>query len=191
MDGDLNFHWEMKGSSRGEQDDSDDLQDFIGELCTLRKTHPSHKWLVGDDEESEEEKPQKSGKVKMFIESSDEGNGVVELSDSDSDTEAFSMLSFTKVGMEQAAAKARAKGKGKASAKKATKQAWNKSSPPKRRDAGVIRDNLQPLPQPKMLERFIPSAKMKWTMKQLKEWQKTHPSDKVNMIQPIVKYHDD
>jgi hypothetical protein len=161
---------------------SDDLQDFIGKLFdAIRKIFPSHNWLVDDDEESEEEKPQKNGKVKRFIESSDEGDGVAELSDSDSDNGAFSMLSFTKAGMEQAAAKARAKGKGKALAMKATKQAWNKSSPPKRRDA-IVQDVLQPLSQPKMLERFIPSTKMKWTMRQLKEWQKTHPSDKVNVI---------
>jgi len=137
---------------------------------------------VDDDEESEEEKPQKNGKMRKFIESSDEEDGVAELSDSDSDTEAFSMLSFTKVGRVQSATKARTKGKGKASAKRATKQAWNELSPPKRRDTGAVQDTLQPRPQPKMLERFIPSAKMKWIMKQLMEWQETHPSDKVNMV---------
>jgi hypothetical protein len=171
----------MRGSSRREHDDSDDLQDFIGELFdTVPKIFPSYTWLVDDNEESEEEKPQKNGKVKKFIESSDEGDSVVGLSDSD--TEPFSMLAFTKAGMEQAAAKARAKGKGKALAKKAIKQAWNKSLPSKRRDNSTVQDTLQPRAQPKMLERFIPSAKMKWVMKQLKEWQNTHPSDKVNVV---------
>lgn len=149
---------------------------------TLPKALPSYTWLVDDNEESEEEKPQKNGKVKKFIESSDEGDGEVDLSDSDSDAEPFSMLSFTKAGIEQAAAKAKAKGKGKAPAKKATKQAWNKLPPVKRRDNSAMQDTLQTRAQPKMLERFIPSAKMKWTMKQLKEWQKTHPSDKVNAV---------
>ena len=138
---------------------------------------------MDDDEESEEEKPQKKNrKARKFIESSDEGEGAIELSDSDSDTGAFSMLSFTKAGMTQAAAKARTKGKGKASEMRASKQAWNKLPPPQRRDTGTVRDTLQPRPQPKMLERFIPSAKMKWVMKQLKEWQKTHPSDKVSVV---------
>jgi len=146
---------------------------------------------VDDDEESEEEKTRKNGKLKKYIESSDEEDDVVEPSDSDSDTEALSMLSFTRAGMEQAAAKARAKGKGKALAKKPIKQAWTTSSPHKKRDARDVRDAHQPRPQPKMLERFIPSAKMKWIMKQLKEWQKTHPSDKVSMIQPMVKCHAD
>lgn len=136
---------------------------------------------MDDDDESEEQKPQKNGKAKRFIESSDEEGGVVELSDSGSDTEAFSMLSFTKAGMVQAASKSRTKGKGKAPEKRATKQAWNKLPPPQRRDTGAVQDTLQPRPQPKMLEKFIPSAKMKWVMKQLKEWQKTHPSDKVSV----------
>lgn len=35
MNEDLNFHWEMRGSSRREQGDSDDLQDFIGELLII------------------------------------------------------------------------------------------------------------------------------------------------------------
>ena len=137
---------------------------------------------MDDDEESEEEKPRKNGKVRKFIESSDEENGMGELSDNESDTEAFSMLSFTKAGRQPAATKAGTKGKGKASAKRATKQAWNELSPPKRRDTGVVQETLQPRPQPKMLERFIPSAKMKWIMKQLMEWQKTHPSDKVDVV---------
>jgi len=178
IDEDLNFHWEMRGSSRREQDDSDDLKDFIGELFdTLPKIVPSYPWLVDDNEESEEEKPQRK---KRFIESSDEGDGAAELSDSD--TEPFSMLAFTKAGMAQAAAKAGAKGKGKAPAKKATKQSWNKSQPTSWRDNSTVRSTLQPRAQPKMLERFIPSAKMKWIMKQLKEWQQTHPSDKVNAV---------
>lgn len=145
------------------------------------KTLPSHNWLVDDDEEFEEENPQKNRKPKKYILSSDEEDDVVELSDSNTDTEEFSMLSFTRAGMEQAAAKARAKGKGKASPKKPIKQAWTRLSPPKRRDTRDVPDVLQPRPQPKMLERFIPSAKMKWVMSQLKEWRKTHPSDKVNV----------
>jgi len=32
MDEDFNFRWEMRGSSRRDQDNGDDLQDFIGEL---------------------------------------------------------------------------------------------------------------------------------------------------------------
>lgn len=137
---------------------------------------------MDDDEESEEERPLKNGKLKKHTESSDDGDDVVELSDSDSDTGEFNMLSFTRAGMEQAAAKARAKGKSKAVAKKPVKRAWAESSAPKRGDARGVQDVLQPRPQPKMLERFIPSAKMRWIMNQLKEWQKTHPSDKVKMI---------
>lgn len=148
---------------------------LVGVLILSSKILSSHNWLVDDDEGFEEENPRKNSKPKKYILSSDE-----ELSDSDNDTEEFSMLSFTKVGMEQA--KARAKGKGKALAKKPIKQAWTKSSPPKRRDARDVQDVLQPRPQPKMLERFIPSSKMKWVMSQLKEWRRTHPSDKVNEI---------
>lgn len=138
---------------------------------------------MDDDEGSEEEKPQrKNSKLKKYIESSDEEDCVVELSDSDSDTQEFSMISFTRAGMEQAAAKARAKGKAKASAKNPVKRDWDKSLPPKGKDARDVQDVLRPRPQPKMLERFIPSKKMKWIMNQLKEWQKTHPSDKVGVI---------
>lgn len=155
---------------------------LVSFLVLPLKILPSHNWLVDDDDEFEEETPQKKSKPKKHIQSSDEEDDTVELLDSDTDTEEFSMLSFTKVGMEQAAAKARAKGKGKVPAKKPTKQAWTKLSPPKWRDARYVQDVLQPRPQPKMLERFIPSAKMKWVMSQLKEWRRTHPSDKVNMI---------
>ena len=41
MDEDLDFHWEMKGSSQREQDDGDDLKDFIGELLILFPRPPS------------------------------------------------------------------------------------------------------------------------------------------------------
>jgi hypothetical protein len=162
-------------------------------ILSSPQVFPSHNWPVDDDEESEEEKLQKKhGKPGKYIESSDEEENVVELSDSDSDTQEFSMLSFTRAGMEQAAAKAKAKGKGKALAKKPIKQAWGKSLlPQQRRGAGDVQDILQPRPQPKMLERFIPSTKMKWVMNQLKEWQKSHPSDKVSMVWPTPMYHDD
>jgi hypothetical protein len=174
----------MRGSSRRDQDDGYDLRDFIGEPLILSpKILLSHDWLVDDDEEPEEENPQKKSKPKKYIQSSDdEENDSVDLSGSDTDTKEFSMLSFTKAGMEQAAAKARAKGKGKASVKKPIKQAWTKLSQPKWRDTRGVQDVLQPRSQPKMLERFIPSAKMKWVMSQLKEWRRTHPSDKVNVI---------
>src|SRR5258708_27186841 len=129
---------------------------LVSLLVLSPKTLPSHNWLVDADEEFEETNPQMNRKQKKYILSSDEEGDMVELSDSDTDAEEFSMLSFTKAGMEQAAAKARVKGKGKASAKKPIKkQAWTKSSLPKRRDAGDVQDVLQPRPQPKMLERFI------------------------------------
>jgi hypothetical protein len=184
MDEELNFDWEMRGSSRRKRDDGDDLRRFIGgPFVTSSKTFPSHNWLVDDDEGSEEEGPQ-SSKPKKYIDSSDEEDDMVILSGSDSDTQEFSMISFTRAGMEQAAARARAKGKAKASANVPIKQAWAKSSPLKRKDGRDVQDVLRPRPQPKMLERFIPSTKMKWTMNQLKELQKTHPSDKVSVIRP-------
>lgn len=134
---------------------------------------------VEDDEEIEEEvdRPQRAkGKKKTYIESSDEDSEeekpkvkAIEISDSGSESE-YEVPSFTRAGMAAAAAKAKAKGKAPLVAS-ATQIAKRKES-----------DNNGPRAQPKMMEKFIPSTKMKWVMNQLNEWQKTHPDDKVRWL---------
>ena len=40
MNEDFNFRWEMRGSSRRDQDDGDDLRGFIGELFNTLSEDP-------------------------------------------------------------------------------------------------------------------------------------------------------
>jgi hypothetical protein len=50
---------------------------------------------------------------------------------------------------------------------------------PRKQKQGASLDAVSDKPQPKMMSRFLPSTKMKWAMDQLREWQQTHPDDKV------------